>query len=76
MCDIGKGETFCEGSKKRRSARKISRYARNDGMVYIALCEIAENGKLSVKGARKSRVQGRFLDCARNDGMGGWVYFT
>ena len=35
----GKGETFCERSKKERSARKISR-------------------------------------CARNDGMGGWVYFT
>ena len=27
----GKGETFCEGSKKARSARKISRCARNDG---------------------------------------------
>ena len=21
-------------------------------------------------------MQGRFLDCARNDGMGEWVYFT
>ena len=39
MCDSGKGETFCEKSKKKWSARKISR-------------------------------------CARNDGMGGWVYFT
>ena len=28
----GKGETFCEGNKKEQSARKISRYARNDGM--------------------------------------------
>ena len=32
------------------------------------VCVIAENGKPSVKGARKSRAQGRFLDCARNDG--------
>ena len=39
MCDSGKGESFCEGSKKARSARKISR-------------------------------------CARNEGMGEWVYFT
>ena len=30
MCDSGKGETFCEGSKKEQSARKISRCARND----------------------------------------------
>ena len=30
-------------------------------MVYIALCEIAENGKLSVKGARNDGVQERFL---------------
>ena len=61
MCDSGKGETFCERSKKEQSAKKISRYARNDGMVYIALCEIAENRKLSVKGARNDGVQGRFL---------------
>ena len=50
------------------SARKISRCARNDGMVYIALCEIAEKGKPFAKGARKSRVQGGFLDCAPHDG--------
>ena len=31
MCDSGKGETFCERSKKEQSARKISRCARNDG---------------------------------------------
>ena len=61
MCDSGKWESFRERSKKRRSARKISRYARNDGMVYIVLCETAGKGKPSVKGARKSRVQGRFL---------------
>ena len=39
MCESRKRECFCEGSKKARSARKISR-------------------------------------CARNDGMGEWVYFT
>ena len=42
---------------------------------HSAVCETAENGNPSAKGARKSRVQGRFLDCARNDGMGEWVYF-
>ena len=36
---------------------------------YIALCEIAEKGKPFAKGARNDGVQGRFLDCARNDGM-------
>ncbi len=61
MCDSGKGETFCERSKKEQSARKNSRCARNDGRVYIALCEIAENRKLSVKGARNDGVQERFL---------------
>ena len=68
MCDSGKWETFCERSKKQQSARKISRYARNDGMVYSVLCVIAENWKPSAKGARKNKAQGRFLDCARNDG--------
>ena len=38
---------------------------------YNAICETAEKGKPSAKGARKSRVQGGFLDCTRNDGMGG-----
>ena len=38
---------------------------------YSAVCETAEKGKPFAKGARKSGVQGRFLDCARNDGMGG-----
>ena len=103
MCDSGGGESFCEGSKKEQSARKISRCARNDGMGgwithvpykgyvgkmlflyrhpersrgiflahwYSVLCETAEKGKPFSKGARKSRVQGRFLDCARNDGRG------
>ena len=95
MCDSGKGETFCERSKKEQSARKISRCARNDGRGgnefisrsvqriclesaipvsssrakpsiflaywYSVLCETAEKGKPFAKGARKSRVQGRFL---------------
>ena len=38
---------------------------------YSVLCVIAEKGKPFAKGARKSRVQGGFLDCTRNDGMGG-----
>ena len=38
---------------------------------YSAVCEITEKGKLSAKGARSTGVQERFLDCARNDGMGG-----
>ena len=32
MCDSRKRESICEGIKKARSARKISRCARNDGM--------------------------------------------
>ena len=40
---------------------------------YIALCEIAEKGKLSAEGARNDGVQGGFLDCARNDGIGGCI---
>ena len=35
---------------------------------YSVLCETAEKGKSFAKGVRKSRVQGRFLDCTRNDG--------
>ena len=42
---------------------------------YSVLCETAEKGKPFAKGARKSRVRGIFLDFARNDGMGEWVYF-
>ena len=32
MCDSGKGENFCERSKKEQSAGKISRCARNDSV--------------------------------------------
>ena len=35
------------------------------------VCVIAENGNASVKGTRKRGVQGRFLDCTQNDGIGG-----
>ena len=35
---------------------------------YSVPCEIAEKGKPLAKGARKSRVQERFLDCAPHDG--------
>ena len=42
---------------------------------YSALCETAEKGNPFAKGARKSRVQGGFLDCARNDGRGGMGLF-
>ena len=61
MCDRGKGESFSERSKEWRSARKISRYARNDGMVYIALCEKAEKEKALAKGARNDGVQEGFF---------------
>ena len=38
---------------------------------YSVLYATAEKGKPFAKGARKSGVQGRFLDCTQNDGMGG-----
>ena len=37
---------------------------------YSVVCVTAEKGKTFAKGARKSRVQGGFLDCARNDSVG------
>ena len=43
MCDSGKGETFCEKSKKEQSARKISRCARNDGRGGMGLFHVAYN---------------------------------
>ena len=95
MCDKVKLEAFRERGKKKQSARRISRCARNDGMggmglfhvayngyvwkalfpyrhpersrgIFLAegdnvVCVIAEKGKTFAKGARKSRVQGRFL---------------
>ena len=43
---------------------------------YSVLCETAEKGKPSVKEARKSRVQGRFLVALEMTAWGEWVYFT
>ena len=43
---------------------------------YSVLCATAENGKPSVKGARKSRVQGRFLAALEMTVWGEWVYST
>ena len=50
------------------------RHPDRSGGIFLAgrdnvVCVIAEKGKPFAKGARKSGVQGRFLDCARNDGM-------
>ena len=44
MCDSRKRESFCEGSKKEQSARKISRCVRNDGMGGMGLFYVAYNG--------------------------------
>ena len=44
MCDSRKRESICEGSKKARSARKISRCARNDGMGGMGLFHVAYDG--------------------------------
>ena len=40
------------------------------------VCVIAEKGKALAKGARNDGVQEKISRYARNDGMGGWVYFT
>ena len=37
---------------------------------------IAENGKPFAKGSKKEQSARKISRCARNDGMGGWVYFT
>ena len=63
-----RGKPFCERSKKRRSARKISRCARNDGRGYSALYETAEKGKAFAKGVRNDGVQERISRCAPHDG--------
>ena len=45
MCDSRKRESICERSKKARSARKISRCARNDGGGgKMGLFHVAYNG--------------------------------
>ena len=64
MCDSGKGETFCERSKKEQSARKISRCARNDGMgewVYFMQRTTDMFGKRYSCIVIPSEVEGSFL---------------
>ena len=43
---------------------------------YSVVCVTAEKGKTFAKGARKSRVQGRFLAALEMTVWGEWVYFT
>ena len=64
MCDSGKGETFCERSKKEQSARKISRCARNDDMgewVYFTWRTTDMFGKRYSCIVIPSEVEGSFL---------------
>ena len=53
MCDSGKGETFCERSKKEQSARKISRCARNDS---VEGCSYPTYPAKAVLGKHSSRI--------------------
>ena len=53
MCDSGKGETFCERSKKEQSARKISRCARNDS---VEGCSYPTYPAKAVPGKHSSRI--------------------
>ena len=51
----------------------LYRHPDRSGGIFLAgrdnvVCVIAENGNPSAKEARKRGVQGRFLDCTRNDG--------
>ena len=43
---------------------------------YNAICATAEKGKPFAKGARKNKVQGRFLAVLEMTVGGEWVYFT
>ena len=64
MCDSGKRESICEESKKVRSARKISRCARNDGMgewVYFTQRTTDMFGKDYSRIVIPSEVEGSFL---------------
>ena len=40
------------------------------------VCVIAEKGKPFAKGSKKKWSARKISRCARNDGMGEWVYFT
>ena len=64
MCDSRKRESICEGSKKARSARKISRCARNDDMgewVYFTQRTTDMFGKRYSCIVIPSEVEGSFL---------------
>ncbi len=64
MCDSREGETFCERSKKTRSARKISRCAQNDGGGKMGLFHVAYNGyvgKTTLPQCHPERSRGIFL---------------
>ena len=63
MCESRKRECFCEGSKKARSARKISRCARNDGMgewVYFTQRTTDMFGKRHFRNVIPSEAEGSF----------------
>ena len=52
------------------------RHPDRSGGIFLAggdnvVCEIAEKGNPLAKGARSDGAQEGFLDCARNDGIGG-----
>ena len=64
MFDSGKGESFCERSKKAWSARKIFRCARNEGMgewVYFTQRTTDMFGKRYSCIVIPSEVEGSFL---------------
>ena len=64
MCDSRKRESICERSKKARSARKISRCARNEGMgewVYFTQRTTDMFGKRYSCIVIPSEVEGSFL---------------
>ena len=72
MWDSGKGETFSERSKERRSARKISRCARNDSVgdgypLYRIKCALEKRSSRIVissgaEGSFSLAVRGRVSD--------------
>ena len=77
MCDSGKGETFCERSKKEQSARKISRCARNDSVgdgypLYRIKCALEKCSSRIVipsgaEGSFSLAVRGRVSDSEKRE---------
>ena len=43
---------------------------------YSVLCETVEKGETFCEGNKKEQSTRKISRCARNDGMGEWVYFT